>query len=437
MLAASGSRRRPPGPSSSAPPRPSSAPAGRRCPFCGSPLDPDGPPVRARQRLPAPVTPLRPTAVTSATAPTLAGELDARRPDHAGLQRDVRRRDRRASRVRLQAGRGRAAAVGLPGRHPGRRARSRRTPSPRRSGWDVVPPTVLRDGPHGPGMVQLWSEPDDAVAGASTSCPAAQVPDGLAPRLRRRRRRRTSRSRSSTRTRRRCAGWRCFDVVVNNADRKGGHVLPMPRRAPVTASTTASTFHVEHKLRTVLWGWAGEPLHRRRTAGAASGCATALDGRRSASDAARAAHRRRGRRAARRCARLLRRGRCPSPPRRWPGDPVAAVLSRPAPDVGSAPCVPGLRLPVPSLDRPRRRTRCRRRAARHRDRLEVVDRPARRPARLYVCGITPYDATHIGHAATYVAFDLLNRAWRDAGPRGALRPERDRRRRPAAGAGRR
>jgi L-cysteine:1D-myo-inositol 2-amino-2-deoxy-alpha-D-glucopyranoside ligase len=36
-------------------------------------------------------------------------------------------------------------------------------------------------------------------------------------------------------------------------------------------------------------------------------------------------------------------------------------------------------------------------------------------ARLYVCGITPYDATHMGHAATYVAFDLLNRSWRDAG----------------------
>ena len=36
-------------------------------------------------------------------------------------------------------------------------------------------------------------------------------------------------------------------------------------------------------------------------------------------------------------------------------------------------------------------------------------------ARLYVCGITPYDATHLGHAATYVAFDLLNRAWRNAG----------------------
>ena len=37
------------------------------------------------------------------------------------------------------------------------------------------------------------------------------------------------------------------------------------------------------------------------------------------------------------------------------------------------------------------------------------------PARMYVCGITPYDATHIGHAATYVAFDLLHRAWRNAG----------------------
>jgi L-cysteine:1D-myo-inositol 2-amino-2-deoxy-alpha-D-glucopyranoside ligase len=44
----------------------------------------------------------------------------------------------------------------------------------------------------------------------------------------------------------------------------------------------------------------------------------------------------------------------------------------------------------------------------------VQTRPDGR-ARLYVCGITPYDATHIGHAATYVGFDLLNRAWRNAG----------------------
>ncbi|MGN6608417.1 MAG: cysteine--1-D-myo-inosityl 2-amino-2-deoxy-alpha-D-glucopyranoside ligase [Jatrophihabitans sp.] len=37
------------------------------------------------------------------------------------------------------------------------------------------------------------------------------------------------------------------------------------------------------------------------------------------------------------------------------------------------------------------------------------------PARMYVCGITPYDATHLGHAATYLAFDLVQRVWRDAG----------------------
>src|SRR3954465_10340379 len=48
---------------------------------------------------------------------------------------------------------------------------------------------------------------------------------------------------------------------------------------------------------------------------------------------------------------------------------------------------------------------------------ELAALDPRGSARLYVCGITPYDATHIGHAATYVAFDLLNRAWRDAGHR--------------------
>src|SRR3954452_20652003 len=45
----------------------------------------------------------------------------------------------------------------------------------------------------------------------------------------------------------------------------------------------------------------------------------------------------------------------------------------------------------------------------------LVETSLHGPARMYVCGITPYDATHIGHAATYVAFDLLHRAWRNAG----------------------
>jgi uncharacterized repeat protein (TIGR03843 family) len=50
-----------------------------------------------------------------------------------------------------------------------------------------------------------------------------------------------------------------FDVLVNNADRKGGHVLEMGdgHRYGVDHGVT---FHVEHKLRTVLWGWLGDPV---------------------------------------------------------------------------------------------------------------------------------------------------------------------------------
>ena len=48
-------------------------------------------------------------------------------------------------------------------------------------------------------------------------------------------------------------------------------------------------------------------------------------------------------------------------------------------------------------------------------RREVLATSPDRVARMYVCGITPYDATHLGHAATYLAFDLVNRVWRDAG----------------------
>jgi uncharacterized repeat protein (TIGR03843 family) len=50
-----------------------------------------------------------------------------------------------------------------------------------------------------------------------------------------------------------------LDTVLNNADRKGGHVLPLPV-GTVHGVDHGVTFHVEPKLRTVLWGWAGEPL---------------------------------------------------------------------------------------------------------------------------------------------------------------------------------
>jgi L-cysteine:1D-myo-inositol 2-amino-2-deoxy-alpha-D-glucopyranoside ligase len=46
---------------------------------------------------------------------------------------------------------------------------------------------------------------------------------------------------------------------------------------------------------------------------------------------------------------------------------------------------------------------------------ELVQAAAGPTATMYACGITPYDATHIGHAATFLAWDLLVRAWRDAG----------------------
>jgi uncharacterized repeat protein (TIGR03843 family) len=128
-------------------------------------------------------------------------------------------------------------------------------------GWDVVPPTVLRDGPLGPGSVQLWigdpfdPVPDDVVVDL--------VPEGRAPQ-----------------------GWRSvfdgetpggssvtvvhsgaedvrslavLDAALNNSDRKGSHCL-RDRDGRLWAIDHGVTFSPTPKLRTVLWGWAGEPL---------------------------------------------------------------------------------------------------------------------------------------------------------------------------------
>ena len=69
--------------------------------------------------------------------------------------------------------------------------------------------------------------------------------------------------------------------------------------------------------------------------------------------------------------------------------------------------------PVPQLDRPEGSPAVRAFDSAAQQLVPVG--PAEGTARMYVCGITPYDATHIGHANTYVSFDLLNRVWRDAG----------------------
>jgi uncharacterized repeat protein (TIGR03843 family) len=98
-------------------------------------------------------------------------------------------------------------------------------------GWNVVPPTVLRNGPLGEGMVQLWMDGDDTVDLARL------IRDDLPP-LRR---------------------MVLFDAIVNNADRKGGHLIPMPG-GHVYGVDHGVSFHQQDKLRTVLWSWAGDPL---------------------------------------------------------------------------------------------------------------------------------------------------------------------------------
>jgi hypothetical protein len=99
------------------------------------------------------------------------------------------------------------------------------------TGWDVVPPTVMRDGPLGPGACQLWIDIDedaDVMALLHSDHP------GL----------------------RRLA---VFDAVVNNADRKGGHLLPTPG-GHIYGVDHGVCFSTEDKLRTVLWQWRGTAL---------------------------------------------------------------------------------------------------------------------------------------------------------------------------------
>ncbi|MCS5498401.1 SCO1664 family protein [Cnuibacter physcomitrellae] len=124
--------------------------------------------------------------------------------------------------------------------------------------WSVVPLTWLGEGPFGEGMLQLWQDVDPVVE-AVDLIPSDELPDAGWRRVFEGRDdddRRVSLIHEDSSALRRMA---VFDVIVNNADRKGGHVLAMPdgHRYGVDHGIT---FHVEPKLRTVLWGWIGEPL---------------------------------------------------------------------------------------------------------------------------------------------------------------------------------
>jgi uncharacterized repeat protein (TIGR03843 family) len=132
------------------------------------------------------------------------------------------------------------------------------------TGWRIVPPTTLRDGPAGRGMVQLWREPDERQAPIDL-VPEGEVPPGYRAVLDafdRHDRPVTLVHEDTTQLRRMAV----FDAVVNNTDRKGGHVLAMTdgHRHGVDHGVC---FHTEDKLRTVLWGWAGEPLEEEELAG--------------------------------------------------------------------------------------------------------------------------------------------------------------------------
>ena len=125
-------------------------------------------------------------------------------------------------------------------------------------GWNIVPHTWLRNGPLGSGMVQRWCDVDTAQDAVDV-VPTRQVPDdgwrlvfeGVDENDRP-----VALIHEDSAVLRRMA---VFDAIVNNADRKGGHILAMPdgHRFGVDHGLT---FHVEHRLRTVLWGWVGEPL---------------------------------------------------------------------------------------------------------------------------------------------------------------------------------
>lgn len=98
-------------------------------------------------------------------------------------------------------------------------------------GFDLVPLTILRDGPYGFGMVQQWIDIDESID-LSTFFSTDH------PQLR---------------------SMALFDAIINNTDRKIGHLLPVNNKT-VFGCDHGVTFHPEDKLRTVLWQWANEPF---------------------------------------------------------------------------------------------------------------------------------------------------------------------------------
>ncbi|WP_045731668.1 SCO1664 family protein [Pseudarthrobacter chlorophenolicus] len=132
-------------------------------------------------------------------------------------------------------------------------------------GWNIVPRTWLRDGPLGEGMVQLWQEPDPDQKAVDIFSPEDAPGTGWRHVLEGEDEtgREVALLHEDSLALRRMA---VFDVVVNNADRKGGHILAIAggHRHGVDHGLT---FHTDHKLRTVLWGWLGDDLSNEELQG--------------------------------------------------------------------------------------------------------------------------------------------------------------------------
>jgi hypothetical protein len=164
------------------------------------------------------------------------------------------------------------------------------------SGWDLVPPTVYRNGPAGPGMCQLWIDADVSVDLLALAC--RRDHQGL-------------------------RNMAVFDAVINNADRKIGHLLPVPG-GHLYGCDHGVSFAEEYKLRTVLWQWRGERLAAAAVA-RLERLRQELDTGELAADLGQWLSSREIAATRMRIELLLRRGVYPFPPEDWPAIPWPPV----------------------------------------------------------------------------------------------------------------
>jgi uncharacterized repeat protein (TIGR03843 family) len=159
------------------------------------------------------------------------------------------------------------------------------------SGWGIVPPTVLRDGPFGEGMLQSFVEADPEV-----DVVAMVLEDDA-----------------------RLRHMAVLDAVMNNTDRKGGHILPVDDGRQIHGVDHGVCFSPVPKLRTVLWGWRGQPFEPDELEGLER-IRVALDGELGATLRT-LLSRIEVRATVRRTEKLLETGRFPFPSPTWPAVP--------------------------------------------------------------------------------------------------------------------